>query len=103
MRGMEGRHPKYLELSTTCKHWDACSLEKWDCVDRHHFNAIVSDFDLNDTYLVAIKYCVSRNAEYGGRASGVMCSYNELNGVPSCANKYILTDLLAEWASFRRI
>ena len=97
VRGMEGDDARYLKLSTTCKHWDAYSLEKWGGVDRHHFNAIVSDYDLNDTYLVPIKYCVSPDAVYGGRASGVMCSYNELNGVPSCANRRILTDLLSEW------
>ena len=94
---MEGNDSKYIKVSTTCKHWDAYSLENWNGVDRHHFNAIVDDYDMNDTYLVPIKYCVSPDPLYGGRASGVMCSYNELNGVPSCANKYILTDLLAEW------
>ena len=29
-----------------------------------------------------------------GEALGVMCSYNSINGVPSCANKWLLGELL---------
>ncbi len=29
---------------------DAYSLEDWDGIDRHHFNAVVSDQDFADTY-----------------------------------------------------
>lgn len=29
-----------------------------------------------------------------GNASGVMCSYNGENGVPSCANEWLLTEVL---------
>ena len=39
-----------LKVSSCCKHYDAYSLENWDGVDRHHFNAIVTDQDFADTY-----------------------------------------------------
>jgi len=32
--------------------------------------------------------CVER-----GRVSGLMCSYNAVNGVPSCANDWLLDDV----------
>jgi xylan 1,4-beta-xylosidase len=40
---------------------------------------------VDDTYLPAFESCVRR-----GRASGIMCSYNAVNGVPSCADKMLL-------------
>lgn len=41
-----------------------------------------------DTYLPAFHACVAK-----GRASGIMCSYNSVNGVPSCANGDLLNGL----------
>ena len=33
-----------------------------------------------------------------GRALGIMCSYNAVNGIPMCANEMLLTDVLrTEW------
>lgn len=61
----------------TCRY----SLEHWEGVDRDHFNAVIDERDLRDTYLPAFQSCVQRS-----RASGVMCSYNAVNGVPSCAS-----------------
>ena len=31
-----------------------------------------------------------------GKVSGLMCSYNEVNGVPSCANSWLLTTVARE-------
>jgi beta-glucosidase-like glycosyl hydrolase len=42
--------------------------------------------DLADTYNPPFKSCV----EEGG-ASGIMCSYNRVNGVPTCADHNLLT------------
>ena len=66
-------------------------LENSDGYTRHNFDAIVTDYDQNDTYLVPFKCCVSE-----GKASGLMCSYNAENGVPSCANKEYLTDTIRD-------
>ena len=85
---MQGNNDKYLKVSTSCKHYAGYNLEHWHNLDRYTFNAIISDFDLNETYLVPFKYCITE-----GKVSSLMCSFNEVNGVPSCANKYLLTDL----------
>jgi len=58
-------------------------------MDRHHFNAIITQQDLTDTYFPAFGSCANR-----GNASGVMCSYNAVNGVPSCASSFLLNETL---------
>ena len=56
-------------------------------------NAEISAYDLHSTYLPAFKTAV-----VDGKAKGVMCSYNAVNGVPSCANKWLLdTVARGEW------
>ena len=50
------------------------SLEQWDNgVSRFNFDAIVSDTDLAETYLVAFKATIQR-----AKASGLMCSCERL-------------------------
>jgi len=44
---------------------------------------------LVETYLPAWKSCVQ-----DGGARSVMCSYNSVNGVPSCANDFLLKEVL---------
>ena len=63
----------------------AYSLENYDNSTRYNFNAIVSAYDLADSYLPAFK----RTVQTGG-ALGIMCSYNSINGVPSCANNALI-------------
>ena len=86
-----GGNPKYIKASACCKHYADYSLENADGYSRFNFDAKVSEYDQNDTYYVAFKWCA-----VGGDASSVMCSYNAENGVPSCANKEILTTLLRD-------
>ncbi|KAL0476463.1 beta-glucosidase [Acrasis kona] len=84
---------KYFVVTSTVKHFDAYSLENYKDVDRFNFNAIVADEDLILTYLPAFKAAVTE-----AHAQGIMCSYNAINGVPSCANKKLLVDILRnEW------
>jgi beta-D-xylosidase 4 len=80
-----GDDERYLKIAADCKHFDAYDLENWNGVDRHHFNAIVSDLDLVETYLPPFETCV-RDAH----VASIMCSYNMLNGVPACANPFLL-------------
>ena len=82
VKGMQGDDDKYLKANVTCKHFDAYSLEgTWgnasDKITQQTFNAIVSDYDFNDTYYPAFKFCVSPQPDHG-QASGLMCSYNEV-------------------------
>jgi xylan 1,4-beta-xylosidase len=101
-----GDDPRFLQAVTTLKHYDANSLEgTWDTdgkydlkngtLNRHSFNAIISKYDLASTYLPAFR----RSVVQGG-AKGVMCSYNEVNGIPSCANSLLLKDLLRDTWGF---
>lgn len=85
--------PRYIKAVATCKHYDAYSLELWNGMDRHHFNAIVSDQDFQETYLPVFQACVQE-----AHAKSIMCSYNEVNGVPACANT-LLQQVVArgEW------
>ena len=85
----EGEDPRYLKTVVTLKHWDAYSLEDSDKFTRHNFNAIVSNFTLADSYWPAFKSSV-----IDGQAHGVMCSYNAVNGVPSCANSFMSRTVL---------
>lgn len=100
----EGDDYRYLKLVATIKHFDAYSLENWKGMDRFHFNAVVSDegmqlfvailpqeyaIDLVQTYLPAFRAGV-----VDGGCKSLMCSYNEVNGVPSCANNFLLQEIL---------
>lgn len=96
VKGMQEGDPsgKFLKTSACCKHYSAYSLEAWGGVDRNHFNAIVSDLDLAETYLPAFQSCIT-----AGKASSIMCSYNSVNGVPSCANEFLMNKLArGEWS-----
>jgi beta-glucosidase len=59
--------------------------------ERHTFNVNVSPHDLEDTYLPAFRATVSE-----GRADSVMCAYNAVDGVPACANTYLLEKTLRQ-------
>ena len=97
---------KRPRISATCKHFAAYSLE----TDRFTFSADdVSNEDWNDTYLPAFDACIhaeqflndyfqieSGTSRRG--ALGTMCSYNSVDGTPSCANKNLLqTKLRHDW------
>jgi beta-glucosidase-like glycosyl hydrolase len=52
--------------------------------------------DLADTYNPPFKSCVE-----DGHASGIMCSYNRVNGVPTCADYNLLsTTARQDWGFY---
>ncbi|CAF3368862.1 unnamed protein product [Rotaria sp. Silwood1] len=65
--------------------------EDWNGTDRFHFDARVSDQDLIETYLPPFETCI-RDA----KVASIMCSYNAVNGIPSCANQFILDTIARE-------
>lgn len=92
-RGLQrGEDPRFLQAIVTLKHWDAYSLEGSDGFTRHNFNARVSKYSLASTYLPAF-----RRAVVEGGAAGVMCSYNMINGVPTCASPMLNATLRGHW------
>eukprot|EP01114_Cavostelium_apophysatum_P021552 TRINITY_DN755_c0_g1_i2.p1 TRINITY_DN755_c0_g1~~TRINITY_DN755_c0_g1_i2.p1 ORF type:complete len:740 (-),score=107.06 TRINITY_DN755_c0_g1_i2:56-2275(-) len=94
VKGMqEGDDTRYLKTVATCKHYAAYSLENWHNVTRYEFNAVVSDSDLVETYLPAWEACI----QIGG-AKSIMCSYNAVNGIPTCASDFLLQTIVRdEW------
>jgi pre-mRNA-splicing factor SYF2/beta-D-xylosidase 4 len=83
--------PAHIQASACCKHYVANEMEHttqgnktWT---RHNFDATVTMQDLLDSYLVPFKACVEK-----GRVTSLMCSYNAVNGEPSCASKWLLQE-----------
>lgn len=89
IKGLQGNHPTYLKTAAAAKHFAVHSgPEK----DRHHFNAIVSEKDLRETYLYAFKKLVDAGVE------SVMCAYNRLNNEPCCIGTILMQNILRkEW------
>lgn len=92
----DGADPRFLLAVATLKHMVAYSLEDYGPNNDHQwmrqtFNAIVSDFDLADSYLPIFQ----RAVQVGG-AAGIMYAANELNGVP-CAGSTLLDGALHSW------
>ena len=54
-----------------------------------HSDYNITQFDFFDTYLPQYKRVFTE-----ANAAGAMCSYAAENGVPSCANSWLLNDLL---------
>lgn len=90
-----GDDPKYIQTVVTLKHWLAYSLEAYNNATRYNYNAIVSQYDLATTYLVPWKAAVMT-----GGALGVMCSYNFVNGRPTCGDVNI-TAILRDTFDFK--
>lgn len=44
--------------------------------------------DLADTYQPPFQSCIQQ-----AKASGIMCAYNRVNGVPNCADYNLLTNI----------
>eukprot|EP00697_Spironema_sp_BW2_P017465 gnl/Spiro4/9155_TR4822_c0_g1_i1.p1 gnl/Spiro4/9155_TR4822_c0_g1~~gnl/Spiro4/9155_TR4822_c0_g1_i1.p1 ORF type:complete len:824 (-),score=178.02 gnl/Spiro4/9155_TR4822_c0_g1_i1:109-2538(-) len=82
-----GSDPRYLKMIAGLKHYDAYSVETGR--GNRLFN--ISMFDLWDTYLPQYGIAFDRNQ---GNAMAVMCSYAGVNGVPSCANDYLLNKVI---------
>ena len=82
VEGIQGSDSFYLKADATPKHFVAHSGPE---EGRDGFNSEVSAHDLADTYLPAFHALTT-----DGKAAALMCSYNAINGVPSCANTGLL-------------
>ncbi|BFZ18922.1 hypothetical protein BsWGS_21961 [Bradybaena similaris] len=87
--GLQGNHPRFVQATAGCKHFNVHGGPE---NGRGNFDAKVTDHDWRMTFLPAFRKCV-----HAGTFS-LMCSYNRVNGVPACAHKQLLTDILrTEW------
>ena len=90
VRGLQGSDSKYLKTAACAKHFAVHSGPE---ALRHGFSAKVSQRDLAEYYLPAFRTLV---VDCG--VESVMGAYSAINGVPCCASKWLLTDLLrGEW------
>ncbi|HEX8149319.1 MAG TPA: glycoside hydrolase family 3 C-terminal domain-containing protein [Pyrinomonadaceae bacterium] len=90
VKGLQGDDPKYLKVVSSVKHYAVHSGPE---PERHTFDAKVDERDMRETYLPAFRATILE-----GKAEGLMCAYNSLNGEPACANKRLFDILRREWA-----
>ena len=90
VRGLQGDNERYFRAIAGCKHFDAYAGPENIPSSRFSFNAIVDIRDLEYTFYPAFEACVKAGT------FSIMCSYNAVNGVPSCCNKNLLTTELRE-------
>ncbi len=84
VKGLQG-DGKHLMAAACAKHFAGHSGPE---ATRHSFNALISEKDLNETYLPAFEALVKE-----ARVEGVMGAYNRLNGQPACASRYLMGKL----------
>jgi beta-glucosidase len=88
VKGLQGDDPQYLKLVATPKHYAVHSGPEQD---RHHFDAVIDERNMRDTYLPAFEACVKE-----GGAVSIMGAYNRVNGEPACASPTLLQKILRE-------
>ncbi|XP_057838936.2 probable beta-D-xylosidase 5 [Cryptomeria japonica] len=82
-----------LKVASCCKHYTAYDLDAWKGIDRLHFDAEVTQQDMLDTFQPPFEACVTQ-----GAGSCAMCSFNKINGIPSCADPQLLKNTVrGEW------
>jgi beta-glucosidase len=86
IQGLQGDDPKYMKAMGCAKHYAVHSGPE---PLRHGFNATPPERDLHETYLPQFEMAVRQ-----GHVGGVMGAYSALDGVPDCANSFLLDDLL---------
>lgn len=95
VHGLQGSPTaRYLNTNAGCKHFDSHNGPENIPESRFSFDVKLSEFDWRSTFLPAFHACVNAGTY------GIMCSYNSINGVPSCANHRLLTDILRTGMNF---
>ncbi|HEV8304620.1 MAG TPA: glycoside hydrolase family 3 N-terminal domain-containing protein, partial [Gemmatimonadales bacterium] len=90
IRGLQGDDPTYLKTVATVKHYAVHSGPE---PDRHHFDAVVSERDLRESYLPHFETGIREGGAYS-----LMCAYNRVDGKAACGSDMLLHDILrGEW------
>lgn len=89
--GLQGNDPEEKQVIATCKHYAVYDLE----TGRYGNDYNPSQQDLADYFLAPFKTCV-RDTGVGS----VMCAYNAVDGIPSCASEYLLEQVLRKQWNF---
>jgi beta-glucosidase len=95
VHGLQGPpSARYLNTNAGCKHFDSHNGPENIPVSRFSFDVKLSEFNWRSTFLPAFHACVNAGTY------SIMCSYNSINGIPSCANTRLLTDILRTGMNF---
>ncbi|XP_042485812.1 beta-D-xylosidase 3-like isoform X2 [Macadamia integrifolia] len=82
-----------LKIGGCCKHFTAYDIDKWYEVDRHTFDAKVAERDMIETFNRPFEMCIRE-----GDVVSVMCSFNNVNGIPACSDPKLLRETIrGEW------
>ncbi|KAJ7604725.1 glycoside hydrolase family 3 protein [Mycena polygramma] len=96
VQGVQGGiDPQQVKIGAVCKHLAGYDLEDPPGTNRFEFNALISQQDLASYYLPPFQSCV-RDA----KAGSVMCAFNAVNGLPSCADPFLLQTVLRDFWGF---
>jgi beta-glucosidase len=89
VKGIQGDHPFYLRAVATPKHYALNNVE----ATRFTGSSDVPEEVIRDYYLPHFRAAIVE-----GGAGSIMCAYNRVNGVPSCASPWLLENVLRkEW------
>jgi beta-D-xylosidase 4 len=88
---LQGDDLNNKQVIATCKHYAVYDLE----TGRYGNNYDPTQQDLADYYLAPFKTCVQE-----AHVGSIMCAYNSVLGVPSCASEYLLEDVLRQHWNF---
>jgi beta-glucosidase len=89
VKGIQGDHPFYLRAVATPKHYALNNVE----ATRFTSSSDAPEEVIRDYYLPHFRAAIVE-----GKAGSIMCAYNRVNGVPSCASPWLLdTVLRKEW------
>ncbi|XP_046572488.1 beta-D-xylosidase 1-like isoform X1 [Haliotis rubra] len=94
VKGLQGNDSRFIRTNSGCKVFAAYAGPDSIPVSRHNFSAVVSVRDFRTTFLPAFRACVKAGTY------NIMCGYNSFNGTPSCANRWLLTDVLRNELNF---
>lgn len=89
VKGLQGDDPRYYKVIATSKHYAVHSGPE---PERHSFDAITDERDLQETYLPAFHATVVE-----GKVGAIMCAYNRTNGEPCCSNTKLYDILRKQW------
>jgi beta-glucosidase len=92
IKGLQGDDPRYLKTIATPKHFAVHSGPE---DGRHSFNAVVSQRDLEMTYLPAFKASIVE-----AKAYSIMSAYNRVNGEACSASPTLLQKRLRDTWGF---
>ncbi|XP_057803198.1 beta-xylosidase/alpha-L-arabinofuranosidase 1-like isoform X1 [Salvia miltiorrhiza] len=82
-----------LKVAACCKQYTAYDVDNWKGIQRYTFNALVTQQDFDDTFQPPFKSCV-----VDGNVASVMCSYNQVNGKPTCGDPDLLAGVIrGQW------